>query len=252
MAIDLNAIKSKLNQLQTSGTKQNNLWKPEPGAQVIRIVPYQHDLSNPFRELYFHYEFGQKSYLSPITNGRPDPVVEFCEKLKSTGNSDEWKLGKKMEPKMRVYVPVIVRGQESEGVKFYGFGKQVYQELLSFITDPDYGDISDLKNGRDIVIEFSPSEQGGFPKTSIRIKPNQTIATTDKSVAEKIMNNQPNLNDIFKEPSYDELKQILEKWLNPDDEDKNTSVSTSANQKSSTPVNTVSDVSAAFDDLFNE
>ena len=131
MAIDLNAIKAKLNQLQTTGTRRNNLWRPEPGKQVVRIVPYQHDRSNPFRELYFHYDLGKKNYLSPVTHGKPDPVVEFCEKLKASGNSDEWKLGKKMEPKMRTYVPILVRGAESEGVKFWGFGKQVYQELLA-------------------------------------------------------------------------------------------------------------------------
>ena len=39
---------------------------------------------------------------------------------------------------MRTYVPVLVRGAEGEGVKLWGFGKQVYTELLGFITDPDY------------------------------------------------------------------------------------------------------------------
>jgi hypothetical protein len=86
-------------------------------------------------------------------------VVEFCEKLKSSGNSDEWKLGKKMEPKMRTYVPILVRGLESEGVKFWGFGKQVYTELLGIISDPDYGDISDPMGGRDILVEFTPAEE---------------------------------------------------------------------------------------------
>ena len=137
MAINLDAIKAKLNQLQTTNTKTSNLWKPEPGKQVIRIIPYQHNKDNPFNELYFHYDLGKKNFLSPITYGRPDPVVEFSSKLKSTGNSDEWKLGKKMEPKMRCYAPIVVRGQESEGIKFWGFGKLVYQELLGVIADPD-------------------------------------------------------------------------------------------------------------------
>ena len=35
---------------------------------------------------------------------------------------------------------MVVRGEEKQGVKFWGFGKTVYQELLS-IMDPDYGDI---------------------------------------------------------------------------------------------------------------
>ena len=216
MAIDLNAIKAKLNQLQTTGTRRNNLWRPEPGKQIVRIVPYQHDRSNPFRELYFHYDLGKKNYLSPITNGKADPVVEFCEKLKASGNSDEWKLGKKMEPKMRTYVPILVRGAESEGVKFWGFGKQVYTELLGIISDPDYGDISDPMGGRDILVEFTPAEAGAFPKTTIRVKPNVTPMTEDKNVAEQAANNQSNLDDIFKEPSYDDLKGALEEWLNPD------------------------------------
>ncbi len=255
MAIDLEAIKKKLNQLQTTGARRDNLWKPEPGKQVVRIVPYQHDRNNPFRELYFHYDLGKKNYLSPVTHGRPDPVVEFCEKLKSSGNSDEWKLGKKMEPKMRTYVPVLIRGKESEGVKLWGFGKLVYQELLGVITDPDYGDITDPMNGRDILVEFTPAEgTGQFPKTTIRVKPNVTPMTEDKNVIENVGKNQPNLDDIFKEPSYDDLKEALENWLNPEAESSTKDDSTEVKQKEKIPadVNKVDDVSAAFDELFNE
>ena len=35
-----------------------------------------------------------------------------------------------MEPKLRTFVPVVVRGEEGEGVRFWGFGKTVYQEIL--------------------------------------------------------------------------------------------------------------------------
>lgn len=256
MAINLDAIKAKLNKLQTQTTRQNNLWKPEPGKQQIRIVPYQYNKENPFQELYFHYDLGKKNFLSPITHGNPDPVVEFADKLKSSGNSDEWKLGKKLEPKMRCYVPIIVRGKESEGVKFWGFGKTVYAELLGFIADPDYGDLTDPMNGRDIVIEFTPAEGGAYPKTTLRIKPNTTPLTTDRNIAEKIAQQQPNLSEIFKEPTYNELKEALEQWLNPSDDDADTSVSTASHDDDEVPfspnVSKVDDVSAAFDELFNE
>ena len=256
MAIDLEAIKRKLNQLQTTGARRDNLWKPEPGKQVVRIVPYQHDRNNPFQELYFHYDLGKKNFLSPITHGKPDPVVEFCEKLKNSGNSDEWKLGKKMEPKLRIYAPVLIRGKESEGVKLWGFGKQVYTELLSVIADPDYGDITDPSGGRDILVEFTPSEgPGQFPKTTIRVKPNVTPMTEDKNVAESAANNQPNLTDIFKEPSYDDLKAALEAWLNPEDGNSTETSSTAEPKKEEkvpAGVNKVDDVGKAFDDLFND
>lgn len=256
MAIDLNAIRNKLNQLQTQTTRQNNLWKPEPGKQQIRIVPYQHDKANPFQELYFHYDLGKKNFLSPITHGRPDPVVEFAEKLKASGNSDEWKLGKKLEPKMRCYVPIIVRGKESEGVKFWGFGKTVYTEILGFIADPDYGDLTDPMNGRDIVVEFTPSEGGGYPKTAIRVKPNTSPMADDKNVIEKIAKQQPNLNEIFKEPTYDELKAALEAWLDPENQESQEGSTNPAGDIEEPHgvgnVSKVDDVSAAFDELFNE
>jgi len=234
MALDLNAIKNKLNQLNKSDEKKNNLWKPESGKTRVRIVPYIHRKDNPFLELYFHYDIGKKSMLSPITFGNADPIVEFAEKLKKTGDKDEWIMGRKIEPKMRTYVPVIIRGKESEGVKFWGFGKQ-----------------------------FTPAESAAaYPKTTIRVKPNTQPATEDKSVAEKIMN-QPLITDIFPEPSYQELEQALNEWMNPSNADADveeteeeeapvTKTTTKAPAaKTTTKTDKVTDVAAAFNDLFN-
>jgi len=253
MAINLDALRSKLDKLQNQTTKQNNLWKPEPGKQQIRIVPYQHNKENPFLEMHFHYDLAKRNYLSPMTYGRPDPVIEFAEKLKSSGNSDEWKLGKKMEPKMRTYVPVIVRGKESEGVKFWGFGKTVYTELLGFIADPDYGDITDPMNGRDIVVEFTPSDSPGtYPKTAIRVKPATSKVTEDRNIAELIANKQPNISEIFKEPTYEELEKALENWLNPEEgEEATLQSSNNSKETASAPASKVDNVADAFDELFN-
>jgi len=250
MAIDLDAIRRKLNNLQTQTGRQDNLWKPEPGKNQVRIVPYQHNKENPFIEMYFHYDLGKKNYLSPITYGEPDPVEEFAQKLRATGKSDDFKLARKLSPKMRCYVPVIVRGQESEGVKYWGFGKQVYTELLGFISDPDYGDITDVKSGRDISLEFTPAEGvGNYPKTVIRVKPNQTAATADTNVADKIVSGQKEIYEIFRKNSYDDLKAVLEEWLNPDGGEETAPV---ASTSKSTGVSSTKDVESAFDDLFNE
>ena len=251
MAINLDAIRNRLNGLKNANNRTSNIWKPEPGEHQIRIVPYTHNRENPFIELHFYYNLGKKSLLSPSSFGRPDPVLEFAKKLQQAGDKESWVAGKKMEPKMRTYVPVIVRGQENEGVKFWGFGKQIYQELLSFIADPDYGDITDLHEGRDIVVTVKSAEEAGksYAETTIRIKPKQTPATDNDAVLEKIKD-QPAITELYPEPSYEELKSQLLSWMGQNEEQ---SQEIEYKKPAETPKQSVTkaDVEDAFDDLFN-
>ena len=250
--MDLNAIRKRLGQLQTTNNRTSSLWKPQPGKTQIRVVPYEFNKDNPFIELFFHYNLNNRSYLSPISFGRPDPIEEFAQKLKSSGNKEDYQLSKKLEAKMRTFAPVIVRGEESQGVKFWGFGKTVYQELLSIIADPDYGDITDPVNGRDVSVEFISAEESGasFPKTNIRVKPNQTPISDEPSVLELVKTSQKDITENYQEQSYDDLTNVLNEWLNPSEdsteETTQESVSTSELETSK-----VKDTSEAFDELFN-
>ena len=248
--MDINAIKSRLNQLQNTSTTASVIWKPQPGKTQIRIVPYTHNKDNPFTELFFHYSLvPNKTVLSPQSFGRPDPVQQFADKLKSSGDKDEWIQGKRIEPKMRTFAPVIVRGEENEGVKFWGFGKTVYQELLGIIADPDYGDISDPMTGRDIVVERqTPAEAGNqYGKTTIRVKPNQTELADNAKMQKELLENQPNYAELYTEPTYDELKEHLQNFLNP----------SAAEEKTEEPVKEMvttessTKVEDDFDKLFN-
>ena len=252
--MDINALKKRLGQLQITNTRTTNLWKPSPGTTQVRIVPYKHNKDNPFIELFFHYDLGRKSYLSPMSFGRPDPIEEFSQKLKSSGNKEDYRLARKIEAKMRTFAPVIIRGEENQGVKFWGFGKTVYQELLSIIADPDYGDITDQMNGRDITVEFKTAEEIGasFPKTTIRVKPNQTQITEDATLLENLMDNQKDITEIYQEQSYDELTEVLNTWLNPEEEEGEESKEQPVTKSEvKEDVKSTEDVSAAFDDLFN-
>jgi Asp-tRNA(Asn)/Glu-tRNA(Gln) amidotransferase C subunit len=277
MAINLDAIRGRLNKLQSTTSKTVEQWKPTPGKHQIRLVPYKFNKENPFIELLFHYGINNKTYLSPSSFGRPDPIVEFAEKLKRMGDKEDWKAAKKMEPKLRTFVPVLVRGEEGEGVRFWGFGKTVYQEILGYIADPDYGDITDPNEGRDIVVEIVSAEDSGtsYPVTTIRVKPKESALTDSKETTDKFLNEQKNITELYSELSYAELKNVLESWLNPsaggDDESvESTSTeelskvapsakteshdmggSTPAPKAVEAPAKKLDDVAAAFDDLFN-
>ena len=248
--MDLNAIKKRLNQLQTTNNRTSSLWKPQPGKTQIRIVPYAFNKDNPFIELFFHYNLNNRSYLSPISFGRPDPIEEFAQKLKGSGSKEDYQLSRKLEAKMRTFAPVVVRGEEKQGVKFWGFGKTVYQELLSIIADPDYGDITDPVNGRDVVVEFITAEEPGasFPKTNIRVKPNQTSISDEPDVLE-LVKTQQDIKEIYQELSYDDLTDVLNEWLNPseDSSETETKEEVSTSELSSAKVSNTGD---AFDELF--
>ena len=216
--MDISLALKRFNSLQNNTKKSDSIWKPANGKSQIRIVPYKFNKDIPFIELYFHYNINNKTYLSPMSFGRPDPIVEFAEKLKRTGDTDDWKAGKKMEPKLRTFVPVIVRGKENEGVKFWGFGKTVYQDILGYIADPDYGDITDPITGRDIVLDVTSAEESNaaYPTTAIRIKPSTSKLSDDPAVVKNLLENQKNITELYQELSYAELKTVLENWLNPE------------------------------------
>jgi len=265
--MDLNAVKAKLQALNKKTSKTTNLWKPEEGKQTIRILPYKFQPEMPFMELYFHYGIGKRSLLSPVTTGGTDPIVEFAQQLKSTGDREDFMNSLKLTPKMRTYVPVLVRGKEKEGVKFWGFGKIVYQELLGYAEDPDYANFEDPMNGRDFTVDFTKGAIATDNKTVIRPKPNTSPISEDKEII-KLVGDQPNLlEDVFEMQSYEDLKTALYTYLNPEEEeDKHLASMGGSSTETTTPttpvaeskpeantkdVDKVEDVGAAFDNLFN-
>ena len=116
---------------------------------------------------------------------------------------------------MRVFAPVVVRGEENKGVRFWEFGKQIYQELLSYAADEDYGDFTDVVSGLDMTVEVVQGNP--YPQTSIRVKPKQTPLSDDNTSVEKWLAEQPELLKYYKKFSYDEMKTALQDWLNPED-----------------------------------
>ena len=225
MGMDLSAIKSKLNALQSQkqgGQKRDMsliLWKPTVGKHSVRIVPAVWDKSNPFKEVLVHYGIGNRTMISLTNFGEKDPIVEFAKQLASSGDKENWMMSRKLEPKMRVFAPVIVRGEEEKGVRLWEFGKQIYAELLSLADDPDVGDYTDVIQGRDITIETTGPETNGtsFNQSKVRVRTKTTPLSEEAAEVEKWLNNQPEVLSIFKKYSYDEMKDALLGWLNPEE-----------------------------------
>jgi hypothetical protein len=223
--MDLSEIKNRLSAMQSKqgnggGEKKNIYFKPSVGKEAVRVVPNKYNKSNPFTELYVHYGIGNKIMISPTNWGEKDPIVEFAKQLRKTNDKENWRLAKKLDPKLRIFAPVIVRGKENEGVKLWQFGKETYMDFLNLADNEDVGDFTDIAEGRDITLTTVGPEVTGtsYNKTTIMPRTKQTPLSDNKDLIKSLLENQPNPMETFKKYSYDEMKQALQEWLNPEGE----------------------------------
>jgi len=229
--MDLALLKQKLGNLnapKNSGGKTYEkidytkvFWKPQVGNYTIRIVPSKFNKQNPFREVYFHYGFAKGPILALNNWGEADPIMEFAAKLRQSKDRDNWALAKKLDPKMRVFVPVVVRGEENLGVRLWEFGKEVYKSLLGFAADEDYGDFTDIQDGFDFKIDAVNSEVAGRKVVSctLRPRPKSSPISDDANLVNKWLEEQPDIMTINRKREYDDIKELLAKWLNPEAEE---------------------------------
>ena len=226
--MDINAIKQRLSSLQSSGAKKEKVdyskyyWKPKAeGKYQIRVVPSVLNKSNPFQEVFVHYGFS-KFPIYALTNwGEKDPIVEFAKSLRTTSEKENWQLAKKLDPKMRVFAPVVVRGEEEKGVRLWEFGKEIYMQLLGIAEDEDYGDFTDISEGRDFTVDVVTGDIGGRQglKSSIRVKPKTSPLGSDKETIKMWLTEQPNVLELQRKTAFDDLKTILANFLNPEVEE---------------------------------
>jgi len=224
--MDLNQIKSKLESLQTQsnsnkGGGKSIFWKPTVGKQQIRVVPNKYNKSFPFTEMMFYYGIGQRVMASPLNWGEKDPIQEFVKQLRESGDKDNWYLAKKLDAKTRIFAPVIVRGEEAEGVKLWQFGKEVYQAFLNLASDDEIGDYTEASNGRDIKLTTVGPEVTGTPynKTTISPSMKQSPISDNTNIVERALDTQPNPKEVFKRLTFDEVKSNLESFLQPEGEE---------------------------------
>lgn len=215
MAIDLEAIKKRVAEL--SGVKKTSsvqLWKPTVGEHKIRCLPWKDAPDGqPFMERWFYYIGDNAGILAPNQFGKPDPINDLIRKLYSSGKPDDRLLAKKLQPKMRCYAPVVVRGQEDRGVMIWSFGKIVYQRMLSFFLDEEVGDILSPSEGFDLKVTLSQAPGKQFMDTMVDPARRPSKLHEDSKQVETWLNSIPNLDDMYRLKSTQEIETVLNNWL---------------------------------------
>ena len=220
MGLDLAKMRAKLQQLESGGKskKDNVFWKPSEGEQEIRIVPTSD--GDPFKVFHFHYNLGEAArggIVCPKRQfGQECPVCEFASSLWQEESSESKKMAKSLFVRQRFFSPVIVRGEEDAGVRIWGYGKTIYENLLGLVLNPDYGDITDVDNGVDLTLTYTlPKTKGAYPTTNLVPKRKSSVLVTDKEQINELLTSIPNIDELFQQKSAADIRAILESFLSP-------------------------------------
>jgi len=250
MAINLEKIRARKVALETrGGNGKNNFWRPTDGEHTIRIVPTPD--GDPFKDFWFHYNLGENpGFLSPKKNfGDDDPLDSFIRKLFNEGTEDSIKMAKNLMARQRFFAPVVVRGEEDHGVRMWGFGKMVYEQLLNLVLNPEYGDITDPEEGTDLMIHYGKPPGAQFPQTKItpRRRPSALSEENPEQTAEWL-DTVPDIDTLFERKSASEVGAMLDAYL-LDDGDAEESSSETTRYQGAVPADTPVSVDAAFNEL---
>ena len=225
MAINLEAMRAKLNASKNGGKssgKSSTMWKPKAGDQMVRILPTAD--GDPFREFHFHYNVGKNPgiYCNKRNDGGECPICDFASKLWRDGvENDDSTLkneAKKLFARKRYYSPVLVRGNEADGVKIWAYGKTAYETLLGYVLDPDYGDITDPETGTDIKLTYTiPGTPGSFPKTTLQPRRRPSVLCDDAIAdCQDLIDSVPNIDNLFDVKTVEQVQEMLDGYLSSD------------------------------------
>jgi hypothetical protein len=224
--MDLSFVKQKLeaNANKSAGREKIDysriFWKPKAGKYQIRIIPNKFRKEWPLREIQMHYGFSKGPILALSNWGEEDPITDFAKKLRKSADKDDWQLANKISPKTRYFAPVIVRDDLAAGVRLWEVGKLVNDQLMGIAADEDYGDFTDITDGRDFTVEATEEVVAGRKgiKCTLRPKVKSTPISDDAAFVTKALEDQTDILSINRKYTYDQLKDVLQKWLSPEDE----------------------------------
>ena len=250
MSINMELMRKKLAQLRGDSDVDSVWFKPQEGESQIRIVPTGD--GDPLKEMHFHYNVGEHKggVLCPKRNfGERCSICDFASSLWKDGvaNNDEEskKLAKSLFVRQRYFSPVVVRGQEEQGIKVYGYGKRAYEMLLSYILDPEYGDITDPLEGTDISLVYTPrTAPGTFPQTSLKMRRTASTLLEDTEAIPALLDRMPNFDSLFERLSPTDIDAILDEQLSG-----NASAEERSSETGKYNVDTQNPVDKAFDEL---
>jgi len=210
MALDFEVLRKEY-QEAIAQQATDEYWVPDFGENLIRVLPPR-DGKLFYKKVGVHFRLvgSGMEYCPRLTEGLACPVCEVVDQLKRLKTPVAMQLVNRLVVVERFLMNIIpLKEGEEKSIRQYLAPKTVRLALLKTILDPDYGDITDLEKGRNVVIE-KVQGSGGFVNYTVRVKPRE-VSIRELLRRELYIEEIPDLHEFVSRrlKGYDELKSIL-------------------------------------------
>lgn len=212
--IDMNKAKKRLEQLQTTRKDYSKIsYSLKQGDQTLRFITKPGE-DYPFIAGQIYYKLQKQFFISNEMYDEVDPIMEELNALRDTGLEANVEFAKKLYPSRRIFALAVVREQEDKGAVWVDFPPKIEKELVKYILNPEYGDITDLETGTDFII----TKTKGTPWPEYSVTPKRKSSPLMKTPEEtaQIFENLPDFKDAYKHYTAEEMKEIWDRYLNTD------------------------------------
>jgi hypothetical protein len=222
MALNLERLQNKLEQIKNPGNKKfsRKTWKPKQDGEHsnVRLIQYPFG-EDPFPELWFHYGIGNgPGILCPRKNyGKTCPICEFAISLVNSDNEADKEQAKILWPKQRMYAVVVDRTDAEPAPKYWGFGVQVYQQLLEHLVNPKTMHMLDPEKGIDLEVWTVKAKGKRYPETFFSLDRTDTPLADDPKKIQDILAAVTPIEEVYKPSTTSEIQKRLGEWSHPGD-----------------------------------
>ena len=197
-----------------------NIIFPKEGTIRVRLVSQGPDKELGLEIIQF---YSQKTggIISPATFDEPCPFMDKFQELRKSSDEEDQELAKKLTPRRRFLVAgTLYKDEKGKEIDTENVGKpiliprSVYQDIIDlYLDEDDWGDMTDPEEGYDIKITRTGK---GKTDTSYSVSPCPRGKNPNSKYTKEV-----DLEEIIKAslPSYDELEDKLNEFLNGADSD---------------------------------
>ncbi len=183
------------------------LWKPKTGENRIRILPPWSEEGRFYRQIFVHFRVGVDNRVVVCPRRTPPrkgacAICEYIDAKLRSGSSIEQTEAQQMIPRHQFLYNIVDLKEPEKGVQVFASGVKIWNWLVGFFNNEEFGDFTDPMTGRTVII--TKSGEGRQVEYTVALSPKQTPLDNMEW-----LNQLYNLDNYMPIATYEETKEAL-------------------------------------------